>query len=292
MRSRFALLLCAFAAFGGHAFAQCPTTGAPVPQSPIGTNQNEGVPITFSWTSSTASGVTGYDVFAAAVSSSGGSTLVCSVAGANANSCSGPAAGFSSGLYNWAVRANIASCAGLASATKQFTVNCPTAAPSIQSPSDGAQNVVSTPTLTWSAVSGANQYDVYFGVSGSGACTGTPQFTTSNTSFNPPTLAASTSYEWRVVAKKNTATTCPTTTSGCATFKTAAAACNPPGSFNLTGPLDKSTTGSTPTSTRPPTPRTSGTRASSSATAGPCATSQRTARATGARRTAWASRAR
>jgi hypothetical protein len=248
MRSRFALLLCAFAAFGGHAFAQCPTTGAPVPQSPIGTNQNEGVPITFSWTPSTASGVTGYDVFAAAVSSSG-STLVCSVAGANANSCSGPAAGLSSGLYNWAVRANIASCAGLASAAKQFTVNCPTAAPAIQSPSDGAQNVVSTPTLTWNAVSGANQYDVYFGVAGSGACTGTPQFTTSNTSFNPPTLAASTSYEWRVVAKKTNSSACPATTSACATFKTAAATCNPPGSFNLTAPSDKSTTSSTPTLT-------------------------------------------
>jgi len=246
MRVRFALLLCAFAAFGGHAFAQCPTGIAPVPQSPIGTNQNESTPITFSWSPSTTSGVTGYDVFA--TSGTANTTLICSVAGANANSCSGPAGGLSSGQYSWVVRANFANCT-LQSATKQFTVNCPTGAPSVQSPGDGSQNVFPNPTLTWSAVSGANQYDVYFGVAGSGACTGTRQFSTSNTSFNPATLAASTTYEWRVVAKKTTASTCPTTTSGCATFKTAAPACNPPGSFNLTAPSDKSTASSTPTLT-------------------------------------------
>src|SRR3954447_10426285 len=138
-------------------------------------------------------------------------------------------------------------CAFAAFGGRAFA-QCPTAAPAIQSPADGAQNVFANPTLTWSAVSGANQYDVYFGVAGSGACTGTPQFTTANTSFNPPALAASTLYEWRVVAKKTTAS-CPVTTSSCATFKTAAAACNPPGSFNLTAPADKSTTSSTPTLT-------------------------------------------
>jgi len=244
MKTRLALLLCAFAAFGGHTFAeQCATGTAPVPQSPIGTNQNEGTPITFTWSPSPTSGVTGYDIFA--TTGTANPTLICS-AGANANSCSGPAAGLSSGLYNWVVRANFASCT-LASATKQFTVNCPTGAPAVQSPSDGSQNVFSNPTLTWSPVSGASQYDVYFGVAGSGACTGTPQFTTANTSFNPPTLAAGTTYEWRVVAKKSSASTCPVTTSGCATFKTAAAACNPPGSFSLTAPADKSTTTSTPT---------------------------------------------
>ncbi|MEA2417015.1 MAG: hypothetical protein QOI58_3672, partial [Thermoanaerobaculia bacterium] len=246
MRTRIALLLCAFAAFGGHAFAQCATGTAPVPQSPIGTNVNESTPITFTWSPSPTSGVTGYDVFA--TTGTANANLICSVTGANANSCTGPAGGLSSGLYNWVVKANFANCT-LQSATKQFTVNCPTGAPNVQSPSDGSQNVFTNPTLTWSAVSGANQYDVYFGVAGSGACTGTRQFTTSNTSFSPATLAANTSYEWRVVAKKTLATTCPVTTSGCATFKTAAAACNPPGSFNLIAPSDKSTTSSTPTLT-------------------------------------------
>ncbi|MEA2325313.1 MAG: large repetitive protein, partial [Thermoanaerobaculia bacterium] len=244
MNVRFALLLCAFVALGGQAFAQCPGT-APVPQSPIGTNQNESTPITFTWSPSPTSGVTGYDVFA--TSGAANTVPVCSAA-ANATSCTGPAGGFSSGLYNWVVRANFANCT-LVSTTKQFTVNCPTGAPTIQSPPDGAQNVFANPTLTWNPVSGANQYDVYIGVAGSGACTGTPQFTTSTTSFNPTTRAANTTYEWRVVAKKTNASTCPITTSGCATFKTAAASCIPPGSFNLTSPADKSTTSSTPTLT-------------------------------------------
>ncbi len=248
MNIRSAVLLCAGLALSGQALAQCPTSGAPVPQSPIGANVNANAPVTFSWTLSTVSGITGYDVFASTGSPS--ATLVCSAASSTANSCSGPAAGLSPGTYNWVVRANIPNCAaGLQSATKQFTVGCLTSPPSVQSPSDGSQNVFANPTLTWSPVSGAGMYDVYFGVSGSGACTGTPQFTTSNTNFNPPTLAASTTYEWRVVAKKTTASTCPATTSGCATFKTAAAACNPPGSFNLTSPSDKSTTTSTPTLT-------------------------------------------
>jgi len=248
MRVRFALLLCAFAAFSGAAFAQqCPTGVAPVPQSPIGTNQNENTPITFSWSPSPTSGVTGYDVFAA--NGAAQANLVCSAA-ANANSCSGPAGGLSSGQYTWVVRANFANCS-LLSAGKLFTVNCLTAAPSIQSPSDGSQNVFN-PTLTWSAVSGASQYDVYFGVSGSGACSGTRQFTTSNTSFSPSTLQPSTTYEWRVAAKKTAASSCPATTSGCATFKTAAAACNAPGSFNLTAPANNSTTSSTPTLTWSP----------------------------------------
>lgn len=245
LRIRFALLLCAFAAFGVQAFAQCPTGVAPSPQSPIGTNQNESTPITFSWSPSTTSGVTGYDVFATRGTAT--STLICS-AGANANSCSGPPGGLSTGLYNWAVRANFVNCT-LVSATKQFTVNCPTGAPGIQWPSDGSQDVFVNPMLTWTAVSGADMYDVYFGVSGSGACTGTPQFSTSNTSFNPAMLAASTTYEWRVAAKKTTASSCPATTSACVTFKTEAAACNPPGSFNLISPSDKSTTNSTPTLT-------------------------------------------
>ena len=247
MRARFAVLLCAVVVLGGQALAQCPNTGAPVPQSPIGTNQNESVPITFSWSPSTASGVTGYDVFA--TTGTANSNLICSASGANANSCSGPAAGLSSGQYNWVVRANFANCTtGLVSAVKQFTVNCFTGAPSVQSPSDGSQNVPLNPTMTWSAVSGATHYDVYMGVAGSGACTGTPVFTTSTTTFNPPARASNTTYEWRVVAKKIN-TTCPITTSACATFKTVTVACNPPGSFNLTAPANNSTTSSTPTLT-------------------------------------------
>ena len=242
MRYRFAVLVCAVVALAGRALAQCPTAGAPVPQSPIGTNLNENTAIRFSWLPST--GASGYDVFVG----SGTGTLVCSAAGATATSCSSAAAGLPGGQYNWVVRANIPNCPGLQSATKQFSVGCLTSAPAIQSPSDGAQNVSLTPTLTWSAVNGATRYDVYLGVSGTGGCTAnSPAFTTTTTSFNPGLRVASTTYEWRVVATKTTAASCPTTTSGCATFKTVAAVCNPPGSFNLAAPSNNSTASSTPT---------------------------------------------
>ncbi|MGH9143247.1 MAG: hypothetical protein ACRD2I_19105, partial [Vicinamibacterales bacterium] len=187
--------------------------------------------------------------------------------------------------YVWAVKAtNTNNGCELGSAGKVFTVGCLTSAPSIQSPSDGSQNVSQTPTMTWSAVSGADSYDVYFGVAGSGACTGQPVFTTSGTSYNPPTskVSSNTSYEWRVVAKKSN-TNCPAPTSSCASFKTAATTCNAPGSFNLIGPADKSTASATPTltwsaaagtdkyllhfgTTNPPTPTVNDSRVSGSQT--------------------------
>src|SRR5205823_10275865 len=66
-------------------------------------------------------------------------------------------------------------------------------------------------------------------------------------SFNPPARSPNTTYEWRVAAKKSNASSCPLTTSSCATFTTVAATCNPPSSFNLTAPANNSTVSSTPT---------------------------------------------
>ena len=245
MRARFAALLCAVVTLGGEAIAQCPANSQPpVAQSPSGTNLNANSPITFSWTPSTSAAVTGYVVNIG--NGSVGTTVACSASGASANSCT--VSSLPVGQYVWAVKAttNVANCE-LGSAGKTFTVGCLTSAPAIQSPSDNSTNVSQTPTMTWSAVSGADSYDAYFGEVGSGACLGQPVFTTSSTSFNPPgTLKANTSYEWRVVAKK-TGTNCPFTTTSCASFKTTGAVCNPPGSFNLIGPANNSTASSTPT---------------------------------------------
>jgi hypothetical protein len=284
MRARVAALLCALVALGGEAIAQCPAgSQPPVAQSPNGGNLNASSPITFSWTPSTSNAVTGYSVFVATTSNTNSGTIACSATAANASSCT--VSSLPVGQYFWAVKAttNTANCE-LASAGKQFTVGCLTSPPAIQSPFDSAQNVSQTPTMTWSAAAGADQYDVYFGAVGSGACTGSPVFTTSSTTYNRPNpLDANTSYEWRVVAKK-TNTTCPFTTTGCATFKTAATTvCNPPGSFNLIGPANNSTASATPTlswtaasgadkylihfgTQNPPSPTTNDTRLSSSQT--------------------------
>src|SRR5258708_29409532 len=238
MRARLIALLCAVVALGGEGIAQCADNDrALVAQAPNGSNLNENSPVTFSWTPSTTSGITGYSVYIGTTSNTNNTTIACSATGAGANSCT--VSSLPANQYFWGVKANttIANCE-LASAGRQFTVGCLTSAPAIQSPSDTSQNVSQTPTMTWSPVSGASQYDVYFGAVGSGACTGQPVFTTTSTSFNPPgTLAANTSYEWRVVAKK-TNTTCPFPSSGCATFRTTGAVCNAPGPFNLAGPAN------------------------------------------------------
>src|SRR5258706_15636587 len=118
MRARLAALLCAFVVLGGQAFAQCPANSQPpVAQSPSGTNLNANSPITFSWTPSTSSAVTGYVVNIG--NGSVGTTVACSATGASANSCT--VSSLPVGQYVCAVKAttNVANCE-LASAGKTF----------------------------------------------------------------------------------------------------------------------------------------------------------------------------
>ncbi|MFL6246492.1 MAG: hypothetical protein ACJ74H_10745 [Thermoanaerobaculia bacterium] len=71
------------------------------------------------------------------------------------------------------------------------------AAPALSSPASGATSVSTSPTLSWSAVSGATSYDLYLGAST------TPPFysSTSSTSIAVSGLAASSTYNWKVIAK-------------------------------------------------------------------------------------------
>ena len=68
--------------------------------------------------------------------------------------------------------------------------------PSSPSPSAGANNTSTTPTLSWTA-SGADTYDVYFGTENP-----PPQATTDQgaATYSPGTLANATTYYWQVVA--------------------------------------------------------------------------------------------
>jgi hypothetical protein len=75
-------------------------------------------------------------------------------------------------------------------------------APSNPSPANGSSGVSISPTLTWSASTGATSYDVYFGTSS------TPSLVTNttSTSYAPGTLSAGISYYWMVVAKNSAGT--------------------------------------------------------------------------------------
>ncbi|HEY2324280.1 MAG TPA: hypothetical protein VGJ82_15580 [Thermoanaerobaculia bacterium] len=68
------------------------------------------------------------------------------------------------GSYSWYVQAYFDGCPPVTSATGQFTINqaaCPTTPPSTITPADGATNVASPVTFTWTPVSGATRYRVF-----------------------------------------------------------------------------------------------------------------------------------
>ncbi len=70
-------------------------------------------------------------------------------------------------------------------------------------PANGATSVSITATLSWTAGSGATSRDVYFGTTSPGAFIGNQTATT----YNPGTLAYSTTYYWRIDEKNANGTT-------------------------------------------------------------------------------------
>lgn len=173
---------------------------------------------TLSWTAST--NATSYDVYlgtatAPALYRSGVMTLSLAVSTAlTANT-----------KYYWQVVARNAQ--GTATtAVWSFTTLANPGAFSLSSPSNGATNVQLSPTLSWSASSGASSYDIYLSTSSSPALYKSGNTTTSLAVS--PALSQNTQYYWKVVAK-NAAGSVTSPTWG---FKTGAN----PGSFTLTSP--------------------------------------------------------
>ncbi|HSP15635.1 MAG TPA: putative Ig domain-containing protein [Thermoanaerobaculia bacterium] len=111
-------------------------------------------PVTFSWTPVAAA--TQYRVFA---SLNGGSLQLLGSTADTTLKISLPP-----GDIVWLVEATFKGCPATRSAAGRFTVpraaNCPTGKPQLISPSDGADNVTSPVTLSWSPVSNALRYIV------------------------------------------------------------------------------------------------------------------------------------
>ncbi len=87
-----------------------------------------------------------------------------------------------------------------------FTTSAPPPPPgqaTNPSPANGAANVATNATLSWTAGSGATSRDVYFGTTSPGTFQGNQTATT----FNPGTLALSTTYYWRIDEKNASGTT-------------------------------------------------------------------------------------
>ncbi len=99
--------------------------------------------------------------------------------------------------YYWQVVAWFANVTASSTVWSFTTLIPPPPAPALVSPANSATGVSLTPTLSWSASTGAVSYDVYFGTSSP-----PPLATnTTGTSFGPGALVPGTPYYWRVVAK-------------------------------------------------------------------------------------------
>jgi sugar lactone lactonase YvrE len=160
--------------------------------TPVGTTQT----ITFNPLSNVDLGVS---PFALSASASSGLPVgfasitpsVCTVSGATATvvglgTCSITASQLGNATYAPAV-----------AVTQSFTVFAAVGTVTLSAPANGTTGVSVTPTLSWSATSGATSYDVYFGTSAS------PGFltNTSATSYAPSTLLPNQTYYWQIVAK-------------------------------------------------------------------------------------------
>ncbi|HEY8183201.1 MAG TPA: hypothetical protein VII32_13255, partial [Thermoanaerobaculia bacterium] len=124
-----------------------------------------------------------------------------------------------------------------ASVTTTTTPACPSGAPTNLSPANGATNVPTSVTLSWSNV-GAGSYKVFFGKEGTGCQTLIANV--GQTSLAVGGLDPGTVYEWRVEATSNG---CTTFTSPCQKFTTfSACPTTPP---TLISPVGGNVSGST-----------------------------------------------
>ena len=100
--------------------------------------------------------------------------------------------------YEGAIRTGIISVAGRVLSITQTGANS-LGLPSGPSPANGSVGAPVTPTLTWTASSGATSYDIYFGTSP------TPPLVTNttSTSYAPGTLVPGITYYWIVVAENS-----------------------------------------------------------------------------------------
>ena len=138
-------------------------------------------------------------------------------------------------LYDWRVRANCSSGSSNYVQSQFTTQSLPT---SCTAPFGltSSNITISGATVSWSFVSGANNYDVDYKAASSGSWTNAATGTTS-LSVNLNGLSASTLYDWRV------RTNCTGLTSNYSQAQFTTSTSTPPPSSNCPGPYDVSTNG-------------------------------------------------
>jgi hypothetical protein len=208
------------------------------PANPNPANAATAVPTTATLTWTPGSGATSHDIYFG--TSSTPPLLLTSTATNSFNP--GPLA--SGTTYFWrAVAKN--NSGPTSSPIWSFTTTASASLPGVPtnpSPSNGATNVPTTPTLAWTGGTGATSHDVYFGTASTPPLV---QADTASNGYNPGTLNGGTTYYWRVVAKN----TSGPTTSATWSFATATSASLPGAPTNLSPSNGATNVPTTPTLT-------------------------------------------
>jgi hypothetical protein len=227
--------------------APCLTPGSPSNLSPSNGGTGVSTSPTLSWTAS--SNTDSYDVYF------GTSSPPAYVGNTTGTSFARSGLSYSTPYY-WKVVAKNSCGNSTSTSILSFTTGaapCPTpGTPLNSSPSNGGTGVSTSPTLSWSASSNTDSYDVYFGTSSPPAYVGN----TTGTSFARSGLSYSTPYYWKVVAKNSCGNSAPTSI---LSFTTGAAPCPTPGTPSNSSPSN----GGTGASTSPTLSWTAGSNATS-----------------------------
>ena len=155
-------------------------------------NGANGVSLTPALNWSPSSGATSYDVYFGTSSSP---PLLNTTAGTSF----APGTLAAATVYFWRVVAKDSIGSSSSVAWSFTTQGAAPPAPTLTAPASGATGVALTPTLSWNASAGAASYEVYFGT----ASTPPLVTTTAGIAYVPPTLSASTTYYWQIVAQNS-----------------------------------------------------------------------------------------
>jgi hypothetical protein len=184
---------------GSYSQAQFTTNAAPTCGTVTGLASSAVTTTTATVSWSALSGANNYDVDYKLASSGTWINAMTATALLSVN-LSGLTAG---SLYDWRVRANCTGATG-AYAQAQFTTSAAPACGTVTGLTSSAITT-STATISWSALSGANNYDVDYKLASSGTWINAVTTTTS-LSLNLTGLIASSLYDWRVRANCTDAT--------------------------------------------------------------------------------------
>jgi len=176
-----------------------PPPGQATNPSPANGATDQSIDVSLSWTA--GSGATSHDVYLGTDSTPDSGEFQGNQPGTSYD----PGTLYNSTTYYWRID-EVGPGGTTTGVVWSFTTEAATPPPgqaSNPNPANGATDVSTTTDLSWTAGSDATSHDVYFGTSSPGSFQGNQ----TDTTFDPGTLAESTTYYWRIDEKNAIGTT-------------------------------------------------------------------------------------